>query len=106
MHRIAIVLVALSFALPAFADEGADTFDKKCASCHGKDGKGTTKMGEKLKVKDMTAADFWKDQTDDKMTKSITDGISEKKMPAFKDKLTADQTKAVVKHLNSFKPAK
>lgn len=106
MHRIAIALVALTFALPAFADEGADNFEKKCGACHGKDGKAATKMGEKMKIKDMTAAEFWKDQTDDKLTKAITDGIADKKMPAFKEKLTGDQIKAVVKHLNTFKPAK
>jgi mono/diheme cytochrome c family protein len=106
MHRIAITLATLFIAVPAFADEGAETFEKKCGSCHGKDGKAANKMGEKLKIKDMTSADFWKDQTDEKMTKAITDGITEKKMPSFKEKLTADQVKAVVKHLNAFKPAK
>ena len=39
MKRFVIALLALAFATAAFAD-GAETFSKKCAMCHGKDGSG------------------------------------------------------------------
>jgi cytochrome c6 len=39
MKRIVTVLAALAFATAAYAD-GAETFSKKCAVCHGKDGSG------------------------------------------------------------------
>ena len=92
---------------PAAAGDAAGMalFEKKCGtSCHGKDGKGKTKMGEKLKVKDFTDAATWKDQTDESLTKSIVDGISDKKMPAFKDKLSADELKSLVAVLRTFQP--
>jgi len=41
MKRIVIALAALALATSALAaDAGADTYAKKCASCHGKDGSG------------------------------------------------------------------
>ncbi len=39
MKRIIIAVVALAFASAALAD-GAETFSKKCAACHGKDASG------------------------------------------------------------------
>ena len=39
MKRIVIAVAALAFASAALAD-GAETFSKKCAMCHGKDGSG------------------------------------------------------------------
>ena len=39
MKRIVIALFALAFATAAFAD-GAETYSKKCAACHGKDASG------------------------------------------------------------------
>ena len=91
-------------AAPAAAGDAAGLalFEKKCGSCHGKDGKGKTKMGEKLKIRDMSSAEFWKDQTDEKLEKAVVDGISDKKMPSFKDKLTPDEVKSLVKAIHGF----
>jgi mono/diheme cytochrome c family protein len=38
------------------ADSAADNWTNKCAKCHGDDGKGQTKMGQRLKVRDYTDA--------------------------------------------------
>ena len=35
------------------AQDAADTYNNKCASCHGPDGAGKTAKGRKLKVKDV-----------------------------------------------------
>ncbi len=40
MKRIVIALFAVAFATSAFAADGAETFAKKCAACHGKDANG------------------------------------------------------------------
>ncbi|MBK7975441.1 MAG: c-type cytochrome [Deltaproteobacteria bacterium] len=41
---VALALVAPTFATAGDAAAGKETYDKKCASCHGADGKGDEKM--------------------------------------------------------------
>ena len=48
-------LSSLLLAPAALAAGPADTFQAKCAVCHGKDGKGQSDMAKKLGVKDLTA---------------------------------------------------
>lgn len=67
----AIVLLA---APSAFADAAA-IYKKECASCHGADGKGNTKMGKKIKIKDMTA-EVGK-LSDAQIAGTIKDGVTE-----------------------------
>lgn len=50
MKRVAIALFALAFATAAFAD-GAETFSKKCAACHGKDASGGGMYKQSIKGK-------------------------------------------------------
>jgi mono/diheme cytochrome c family protein len=51
---LAAALLALLVAPSAYAAGAADTFQAKCAACHGKDGKGQSDMAKKLGVKDLT----------------------------------------------------
>lgn len=95
----------------ARADSGQEIFEKKCAGCHGKDGKGETKMGKERKVADLTSADVQAKFTDDEATKAINDGILEKdtgkkRMPGFKEKLSADEIASVLKTVRGFAPKK
>lgn len=102
---LSLTAVALvGFTGVARAADGAELYKKKCATCHGEDGKGKTKMGEKLKVKDLTDAAAWKDLTEEKVSKGIADGIEDKKMPGMKDKWSADEIKAVTQHTMTLKP--
>ena len=70
-------------------------FQKKCAVCHGKDGKGTTPMGQKLGLKDLTQTTA----TEGEITKVITDGRG--KMTPFKGKLTDAEIAAVAKFVKA-----
>ncbi len=99
---VAALASNLCLSAPASADPGADTFGKKCANCHGKDGKGTTVMGKKLSVRDLATAEI-QAQSDADLQGKVAAGNQQKKMPPFKDKLTADEIKAVVGHVRSFK---
>lgn len=103
MKRLMTIMAAagLLAALPnaVRADDGAENFNKKCATCHGKDGTGHTPMGEKLKAKDLSKDDI----AEDKIVATITTGIPEKKMPAFKDKLSDDEMKDVAKYVKTLK---
>lgn len=103
---LTIGLLTACLGAAAWAD-GADDFKKKCASCHGADGKGQTKMGRKLGVPDFTDAGFQAKFSDDQIEKVITDGVKSREtgkqvMKPFKDKLSADQIHALVEHVRSF----
>jgi len=101
----AAALVAASVS--ARAAEVKETWEKNCAKCHGPDGKGKTKMGEKLAVKDYTDAKIQAELKDPEMAKSIKEGVKEKdsdkvKMKAFGD-LSDDEVKALVAYVRAFK---
>jgi cbb3-type cytochrome c oxidase subunit III len=69
----------------------------KCASCHQPDGKG--KQGIK-EIPNFTDAAWQKKTTDAEMIKTIKEG--HKPMPAYKDKLSDDQIKALVAYVRKF----
>src|SRR6185436_576071 len=50
----------------ARAADAKELWEKNCASCHGKDGKGDTKMGQKAGVKDYTDAKFQAEYNEEK----------------------------------------
>src|SRR5689334_6962965 len=81
----------------AATEAGAKAYGAKCASCHSKDGKGNPNMAKVFKV-EPPALDMTKKETLDKsdadLVKIITDGVN--KMPAYKEKLSADDIKATV----------
>ena len=66
MRFVKIALLALICAAPAnAADKKAEkNWKSKCASCHGKDGKGHTDQGKKMGVSDLTTAAYKKSKTD------------------------------------------
>ena len=108
MKKLIIVSVALLVA-GAVTVRAADVkvnWEKNCTKCHGPDGKGKTKMGEKLEVKDYTNAKVQEDMKDEKMIKAIKDGVKDgekTKMKAFGDVLSDDEIKALVKYVRDFK---
>jgi len=77
-------------------DDAASLFKAKCAGCHGPDGSANTAAGKSMKIRDLHSADVQK-QTDAELTEIITTGKSP--MPAYKDKLSADQIKNLVAYI-------
>lgn len=100
--KIQSVLLILVVALApiAFAADGAAIYKAKCASCHGADGKGQSPMGKKMNLRDLGSPEVQK-QTDKELYDWTADGKG--KMPAYKDKLSADEIKALVAHMRTFK---
>jgi len=104
-------LIAFSLALlvtgvlSARAADAKAIWVKDCAKCHGEDGKGKTKMGEKLGVKDYTDAKVQEAMKDDHMAKAIKEGIKEDdktKMKGFGE-LSDDEVKSLVAYIRAFK---
>ena len=97
------IAFGISMAGHAFA-QAPEKWGKLCAKCHGEDGKGKTKMGEKLKIGDMTSAAWQADKTDADMKKYVRDGNPAKKKPATSvDKLTDAELDGMVKYVRSLK---
>ena len=105
-----ITLSAIVFLLGTIASHAApaaENWENDCQKCHGADGKGQTKSGKKLQVKDYTDAKVQADLKDDEMTKAIADGVLDKagkeKMKAYKDELSSDEIKELVAYIRKFK---
>jgi len=105
-----IILIAATFAfaavLTASAADGKANWDSLCAKCHGPDGKGQTKMGQKLGVKDLTDAKVQADLKDDAAFKGIKEGLKDQDgktlMKPF-DTLSDDEIKALVQYVRTLK---
>lgn len=71
-----------------------------CAGCHREDGKGgpVEIEGKKIEPEDLTT-DKIKKLTDDRMFRYIKNGIEDEGMPAFKDKLSDEQIRDVVRFI-------
>ena len=103
----AAVLGFLLAAVLGTAAPASENWDNHCTKCHGADGKGQTKVGKKLQLKDYTDAKVQTEMKDEEMTKIISDGVSDKagkeKMKAFKSELSADEIKDLVLYVRKFK---
>jgi cbb3-type cytochrome c oxidase subunit III len=86
------------------AADGAAVWQKECKKCHGEDGKGKTKMGEKHKIPDLTAAEWQGGHDKAKVVSIVTDGKADTKMKAFKDQLSAEDIEAVATYVKALKP--
>jgi cytochrome c6 len=94
----AFAAIIIASAGVGFAADAAANWTQNCASCHGKDGSGSTMMGKKLAVKDYTKEQGFSDA---EATNVIKNGKG--KMKGFKDKLSDADVKALVAYVRSLK---
>lgn len=101
------LLLPLLVALPAtlvYAADAATNWTKMCARCHSKDGSGQAPAGKKLGVKDYRTAEGQK-FTDEEALKAILEGTKnaagKETMPAYKEKMSEDDAKALVTFVRS-----
>jgi len=105
----AIILAAVfgfAAAFSASAAEAKENWDNLCAKCHGAEGKGDTKMGQKLGAKDFTDAKVQADIKDDAATKAIKEGLKDadgKTLMKPFDTLSDDEIKALVAYVRGLK---
>jgi len=105
------IALACTAALMTFTVHSAETselFAKNCASCHGKDGKGQTRMGKKLDVKDYTDPKVQSELKDEVAIKTIKEGLKDangkEKMKAYGETLSDADIKGLVAYFRAFKP--
>jgi mono/diheme cytochrome c family protein len=83
--------------------DGRTVFEKNCAPCHGKDGKATTPAAKMLGVKDLTQSKLSDAEIEKQIIEGRQDAKGTQKMPPFKDKLSNEEIKALVKVVKSFR---
>lgn len=105
-----MTLAGVALAAAVFSGQAAvdpkPLWDKHCASCHGKDGKGDTKMGRKAEVRDYTDAKVQESIKDDAGFKAVKEGLNDKgkeRMKPFAEKLSDEEIKALMAHIRTFK---
>lgn len=112
--RWMIAFGLLALTAPAFADAPNPAIERtwkaKCASCHGADGKAQTEQGKKMKIADMSTAEWQGKITDDKIKAAIVDGVkrtapdgTKQEMEAYKSKLRPDQIDGLVAYVRALK---
>ena len=108
MKKLALLALPAAFALAfttnAFAADGKTVYADNCAKCHGADGKGATKMGQKLGARDYTDAAVQAAFSDDQAFKSIKEGMKKDEKTLMKaSDLPDDDIKASVTYIRTFK---
>jgi cytochrome c553 len=111
MKKIAMLVAVFGFTAALSAAEAKDNWDNICSKCHGADGSGQTKMGQKLGVKDFTDAKVQAAIKDEDAMKAIKDGVKDAdgrtKMKAFvtgaDTPLSDDEVKALAAYVRGLK---
>ena len=99
-------MFGLAATLSTKGAEAKENWDTLCAKCHGVDGKGDTKMGQKLGAKDFTDAKVQADIKDDAAFKALKVGLKssdDKTLMKPFDTLSDDEIKALVAYVHGLK---
>jgi cytochrome c553 len=99
----AIIIASAGIGLAA---DAAANWNANCASCHGKDGSGSTMMGKKLGVKDYRDAKVQSAFSDGEAARAIKEGVKtsgKETMKPFGSKLSDADIKALVAYVRSLK---
>lgn len=107
MKKLVVISAVLLIAgtVSVRAADAKENWDKNCAKCHGPDGKGDTKMGKKLEIKDFTDAKYQASLKDDAMLKAIKEGVKDGEKVRMKaaEGLSDEEMKALVAYVRAFK---
>ena len=98
----AIACLFLLGAAIGYAAPASENWENNCQKCHGADGKGQTKTGKKLGIKDYTDAKVQADLKNADMAKAISAGVKDEKTGKDKMKAYTDLTPAEVTDLVAY----
>lgn len=93
-----VFTLAAAFALSVSAQSGSETFQSKCAMCHGSNGLAQTPMASTLKIPSFRSPDLLK-ASNATLIDAVTHGKG--KMPAYGGFLNDAQIKAVVEYIRT-----
>lgn len=88
-----------SFVSSRVLNSGERVYSENCARCHGNDGKARTAKGRQVGAVDLTSDEWSPNEARD--TRIVSKGKGS--MPAFKNRLTADEIASVVAYIRKFK---
>ena len=107
MNKISLLVMSALAAsvLTVAAADAKETWEKTCAKCHGADGKGDTKMGKKLDIKDLTDTKVQTSLKDEEMLKAVKEGVKDGDKTRMKpaEGLSDDEMKALVAYVRTLK---
>ena len=103
-----IPMIVAALAIPALSVYAADAkanYEKHCAKCHGKDGKGQTITGKKNGAKDYTDAKVQAELKDEAAIKAIKEGYKKDGKEVMKpaEGLSDEEIKDLVAYMRKFK---
>ena len=101
-----LIAGVIGSAIGVAAADPATDWAKNCASCHGKDGSGSTIMGKQLGIVDYRSASVQASFSDAQAVTIIKQGVTsggKQKMKGYAGVLSDDQIKALVGYIRSFK---
>jgi mono/diheme cytochrome c family protein len=106
IHIRAVLLIAVIlsiFATPAVFADGKAIYETQCAKCHGPDGKGNTKMGQKLNTKDYSSPKTWEALKPGADIKAVKQGLKDggKTLMKPSDGITESEAKAVSDYMRT-----
>jgi len=97
--------IASASGAESSATEGTDDvgslYNKKCAECHGKDGRAKSFRGKLSHARDLTDAEWQQRVSDERIYNSISNGKG--KMPAFGKKLSEAEINSLAKYVRDLK---
>lgn len=76
-------------------------YGRKCASCHGKDGRADTIKGKLRSARNLTDPQWQDDVSDERIYNSIMNGRG--KMPRYANKLSESDINSLVSYVRSLK---
>ena len=76
-------------------------YGRRCASCHGKDGRANTAKGKLRSARDLTDPQWQNEVSDERIFNSITNGKG--MMPGFAKNVSESETNALVSYVRRLK---
>ena len=76
-------------------------YNNQCAKCHGRDGRAKSLHAKHVHARDLTAADWQNDVSDERIFNSISNGKG--KMPSFKKKLSENDINSLVTYVRQLR---